>query len=239
MHKHNPMNTRKELVFFDPKNPRSVFSIVPEMISKRMRDLWLSEDAYLLGYTEHKLRGELIRRGKAPTATDSRIRLQFWLEYENISISPRPCEMEMAYVIGFAMAKEAFYTHYITDNCALAWLLCPPVQYVHALEEVLRESMERIRLAIQIEPAKANGEANGRVLAFLLKTDREIFQRWAALTKTKVKIENPIEDDEKEDAPDGLFKEPSEHNQTDAERAERRKRIEQLQREAEKNGAKT
>lgn len=237
MHETNHKKRRDELVFFDPKNPRSVVSLVPEMFAKRMQALWLSEDAYLLGYTEHKLRGELIRRGKSPTATDARIRLQFWLEYDRVQNEPKPREMEMAYVIGFLMAKEAFYIHYIQDNCALAWLLCPPVEYVHALEEILRESMERIRLALQIDVVKANGEPNGRALAFLLKTDREIFQRWAALTKTKIKISEEVEEKEPE-GPDGLFTEPSEHNQTDAERAERRKRIEQLQREAEKNGAK-
>ncbi len=236
MHKAKPNMTRKELVFFDPKNPRSIISMVPEMFAKRMQALWLSDDAYLLGMPDHKLRGELIRRGKCPTATDSRIRLQFWLEYDRVQAEPRPEAMEMAYVIGFAMAKEAFYIHYIQDNCALAWLLCPPAQYVHALEEVLRESMERIRLALQVDVTKANGEPNGRALAFILKTDRELFQRWAALTKTKVAIELPKE--EEPEGPDGLFTEPSEHNQTDAERAERRKRIEQLQKEAEKNGAK-
>lgn len=185
MHQPNRKNRREEIVFFDPQNPRAITNMVPDMLAKRIKELWQSDDAYLLGMTEQRLRGELVRRGKCPSATDSRIRLQFWLDYDRLQNEDDPTkkELNMAYVIGFAMAKEAFYIHYITDNCALAWILCPPNEYIQALEEVLRESMERVRESLSVDIHKNNGEANGRVLAYLLKTDQVLFQRWAALRK--------------------------------------------------------
>lgn len=228
MHSRNQKNNRKEIVFFDEKNPRSLVNLLPEALGKRLRDAWKSEDAYLFGLSERRLRRDLVGRGKAPSATDSRIRLQFWLEYDRIQVEDalRIPEMNMAYVIGFAMAKEAFYTHYITDNCALAWLLCPPVQYVDALEEVLRESMERVREALDSDLIGEDGKPRERMLAWLLRTDSALFQRWAALRKVSgVQVpDEPGEEKGSQQSDSG-----GEGNSEEAEREARRRRLAELQ----------
>lgn len=171
-------------MFFDPKNPRAIVNLVPEALSKRIKDVFYSDDGFLFGFPEAKLRLELTRRGRAPTATDSRIRLQFWLEYDRVQndrIRAQP--MEMGYVIGFAMGKEAFYTHYLQDPCAIVWMLCPPVSYMAALDECLREAMERVRANLQVEPVHPNGEPNLKMMEYQAKVEREWYQRKAAVDR--------------------------------------------------------
>lgn len=184
MHVSTHMVRRREIVFFDPANPRSISRLVPELLAKRLRALWESEDAYLLGMGDHELRRELSRRGKTPSATDTRIRLQFWLEFERIQgdehLKPG-VEMDMSYVIGFAMAKEAFYSKYILDNCALAWILCPPVSYVTALDEALRNCMTRLVDVINSDFLGLDGKPSDKMISFLLKVDKQLYDRYRQL----------------------------------------------------------
>ncbi len=230
MHISAKCNSRRELVFFDETNRRSIVRLVPEALAILMRKLWKSEDAYLLGMSETRLRPELARRGKPPTSTDSRIRLQFWLEYDRVQVENTKSipAMDMAYVIGKSMAKEAFYTHYIQDPFALAWLMCPPVKYEDAIEEALRESTERIREAIALDLTKSNGEPNQKHLAFLLSVDKTLFQRWASLKKRAHFVPAGEEPETGDDVDDGK---PAPQDLANAAKAERKAKIEAYRKE--------
>jgi hypothetical protein len=167
MHPFNHLKARQEIVLFDTANPRSIVNIVPEALAVRIRVAWASAEKPLFGMSERKLRGELQRRGKSPTPTDERIRLQFWLEYERMqSEDERTPKFNIEYVIGFAMSKETFYQQYIIDNCALAWMLCPVVSYQSRLEEALTVTIEKVVAVVdQIDPSKLRrGD-----MSFLLK----------------------------------------------------------------------
>lgn len=223
---------RKELVLFDEKNPRSIVRLLPEEIGKRLKAAWETEDGYLFGLPENRLRRELSKRGRNPTSTDSRIRLQFWLEYDRIQIEDRMDipKMNMAYVIGFAMPKESFYKYYIEDNCLLAWMLCPPVQYVDALEEVLREALDRIRESMEIEFLDAEGKPQQQFLSWLRTTEAGLYKRWSLLRDDKGgKFPLSVATDETEVPGESDALNPiDEQAKREEERQERRKKLAEL-----------
>lgn len=177
------MKRREELVFFDPQNKRSIINLVPPEMAQRIRQLRNSEDGHLLGFTERKLRLELARRGKPLCANDERLRLQFWLEYERIQDDhDNKKKFDMSYVVGRIIGKEQFYTDYITDNCQLAWLLCPPVNYAQAIEQALLVSTNKIIEVIEEVSAKEMyGSANQ--MNWLLRANKELHERHFGIQK--------------------------------------------------------
>lgn len=179
MHKTAHNQNRQELVFFDETNPRAIISLVPDALAQRIRALKSSpEDAFLLGLSENRLLGELIRRSKKPTSTDNRLRLQFWLEYDRVQTEHlNHPKFSMSYVIGFAMGKEPFYSYYIQDNCALAWMLCPPVSYKQMLEDTLRESNQKLMELMNFPLVKPNGEVDKKLAEFIFKVNTEFHRR--------------------------------------------------------------
>lgn len=201
MHTSIKFNSRRELVFFDETNRRSLVNLVPEAIAILIKKLWKSDDAYLLGMGETRLRGELIRRGKNPSVTDSRIRLQFWLEYDRAQDSDSKSipKMDMAYVIGRQISKESFYTHYLTDPCALAWVICPPVIYETSIEEALREATEKLRLVIGSEHINKEGLLDQKFAQFLLRAEAALFDRHMALQKGSFKMNSKTKDETNDD----------------------------------------
>lgn len=142
------------------------------------------------------------------------MRLQFWLEYERIQDTGRfPSEMEinLSYVVGFAMSKESFYKYWLTENTSLAWLLCPPVEYKAALEEALRESMVKLRSCLDFDLMKADGELNLKALQWLLRADEHIFKRLKGMEKLPgqvPKIEKPVKETKQVEPPPPEVTEP-------------------------------
>lgn len=146
MHESNHLSSRKELVLLDDSNPRSIAKLMPESFALQMQKLWDSDDAsFLLGKTERELLKELVRRGKAPSAIDHKIRVKLWVEYERVQEEiPRMPKMNMLNILGLDFPKETFYRFYITDPCRLAWILCPPSDYSTMIDIILLASCNRL-----------------------------------------------------------------------------------------------
>ncbi len=180
MHISNNFAAKRELALFDPSNIRALVNVVPEAFAKRIRDVWASDDGWLLGLTERGLKSEMIRRGKTPTAADNTVRTYFWLEYEHmmqLNITTKPT-MDMSRVIRKSVAKESFYTHWLTDNCKLAWLVCPIVSYSDALEEAVNSSFAVLQMAV--EKMRLQLEKDGLDLALVdkvVKIEAILFER--------------------------------------------------------------
>ena len=228
MHIPQKAHSRKELVLLDENNPRSLVRLVPEAMAKRIRDLWSGDNKGLLGLTEHCLRKALVRAGKRPTAADNRIRLQFWLEYDNVQGDYRDKTplMVMPRVLGFAMTKESFYSHYITDDHRLAWVICPPTDYVDTVQDVLMETTEKLREVVsELDVIEADGSINTKAVELLADIEKTLFNRvYGSKLPRKLgnaaTLEVPPAEPEKKVEPVAIDPE--------VERAERKKRIAEM-----------
>lgn len=202
MHDSHNKTFRKELVLLDKSNPRSLVSLLPEAMEPLLSALWNSENGKLLSYSEKRLRDHLHVHACWPEPVDERIRLNFWLEYERIQAieHSKGHKIDMAYVIGHAMAKEVFYKHYITNPLKLVWMLCPPHDLEVSMKLAFTHCMDRIvdvvrKLGEKDEPTKND-------LDFLLKTQERLS---AQLYGTKVKGEKVTKGEESEpEPPQGL-----------------------------------
>lgn len=217
MHEENHYRNRVELVLFSDSNPRALANMVPEPMSKLMKDLWKSDDSALLKYTEKELFEELYRRKAYPCATDSRLRAQFWLEYDRLqsmAIVKHP-KMDMAYVIGKVVAKEFFYKYHITNPLKLAWLICPPTNYLELMHEVMHFSLNKIRMILESNHLKPSGELDMQFLNYVMNIHKNMHNNLNATvggTKKKTK------EGEEEDGPT---------NDPDAVAAEKRRKLEE------------
>jgi hypothetical protein len=244
MHETSRLQQRKELVLLDESNPRSMINLVPDPVAKQLKILWDSSQKHLLCYPEHGLRGELYRKGKSPTAIDNQIRLNFWIEYDYVQTQDayRIPKMNMGKVIAHLIAKEAFYSGYITDRYKLAWLMYPPVSYEMAQNELLNLSIEKLREFVEkVKLVDEKGQTNVAVLREFVRIEQIIHARSNGLSggvrgtgKTKQSLSKALEEGSelapRPAAPDSLPAQPTE-DPKEKERRERRERIAALQKQ--------
>jgi len=190
---HSPTQTRRqELVLFDTGNARSLASLLPEAFVTQLRALYDSDDSYLLELNERRLLKELARRGETPGPRDQALRLRFWFEYDRIqdeADNNHRLQMNLVYVIGRQIPKEVFYKHYITRPGKLAHLLCPPTDYVAALELTLE--MATYKMQEYLEDVELNDVSVQRVV----KIFQTLLNRYSGV-KAKGKVGRPPETDE-------------------------------------------
>lgn len=158
MHETTHIRRNLEINFQDESSKRTILEITPASFGRQVKNLLVGEYAYLLGMTERRLVSEMIRKGQSPDATDALIRMQFWTEYNRATdvMITRVPKMNFSYVIGKAIPKESFYKYYITDPYKLAYLLCPPMDYVAIIRSTLINSIyaldELLQKGVQTDP---------------------------------------------------------------------------------------
>lgn len=162
---------RQELTFFDEKSARSLVNLLPEAFGQMLRHLWNSDHAHLLSLSESSLRRELRRRDKNPGPLDEELRFKFWIEFERVQDEMADdAKMNVTRILGRRMPKEAFYKYYLPDQHKLAWLLCPPSDYVAMLEMNLRIAQERVTEILELPLAnEATGFIHEEVIDRILK----------------------------------------------------------------------
>lgn len=154
-------------------------------MAKLIKDLWRNEDKkYLLALGERGLKSEMGRQDKGPTPLDNRLRLQFWLEFDRMQTEDdRGPEMQMQSVLGTLVPKEVFYLHYIVDPFKLAWLLCPPLNYVVSLEETLTFALDQLRESIAHPIQRDDGGVNISYAEYVMKAHSKLHAHMQAISK--------------------------------------------------------
>lgn len=131
-----------ELSIWDPENLSSVINMVPDEIKARLLDARV-QDPELFEKDEQELFSFLRHRKATPTATDNRLRLKFWFEYDRAKESQG--KLVVTNVISNVCSRELFYAHYLKRATKVAWLLCPPADYSHKISEALEFGLEQMR----------------------------------------------------------------------------------------------
>jgi hypothetical protein len=135
-----------EIVMFDETNPRSLVNLLPEPVANHLRHFTSKNfpKRQLFTMSESELLTVLRRAEKTPTMIDDRVRIKFWIEYDRVQAT-NEVHMSMANVISNTISRELFYKYYIPRPERLAWMLCPPLDYVAQGEEALRFGINRLR----------------------------------------------------------------------------------------------
>ena len=160
------------VALFDEKDPRSLINLLPEVPRTRIQEaLFDAEAAPLFEMDELTLLRHLRENGFPPTPTDNRLRLQFWLEYDNTQQQLHK-RMEMSRVFAGICTVEYFYKKYLQDPRRVAWLLCPPVGYAIKANEALEFGLEQLRDILSLDHG-----GNGKPIDHkLMKLKKDIFE---------------------------------------------------------------
>lgn len=195
MHESDHLDRRHEIVLLDAKNPRSISNLMPEAFAIAMRALWNSELApALLGVNENGLLKELRRRQKDPSPLDHKVRAKFWIEFERIQSLRQVQPMQMANILGNDFPKDVFYKYFITDPCRLAFLLCPPQDYVLLIDMVLNQNL--LKLSEYITSLEAQDQAGAmKAIEKLLQIEKELSNRKFALDGRRKRRGGDVEDE--------------------------------------------
>lgn len=229
-------HSRKEFVIFDETNPRSLVNLVPEQMAKKIKDLWQSEDRFLLGLPEPLLLKELTRRNRIPGPVDRRLRLQFWLEFDRVMDCINPTPMNFAYVVGYTMSKEAFNQYYVQDYGCLAYIICPPSNYEDLLHSALEASLLRMKESLEVPLVDKHDRPITSALKHVLAVEKRLAERVKALEKIKPPVPQTPILTEPEPAPEPPEPQAPGEDQLEKEREERKKKLAALQKDQRQKG---
>lgn len=131
------------VVLWDRANPRSVINLVPQAVQASMQKA-LAEKPELFTLDEQDLYRTLRKNGCTPTATDNRIRMRFWMEYDYAQLNYQG-KIDMSRVLSAVCSDDYFYNKYLHSLTRVAWLFCPPTAYMVKCEEALEFGIEQLR----------------------------------------------------------------------------------------------
>lgn len=164
-----------DLVIWDRSDPNSIISMLPTEVSLRMEET-AKKDPDLFTMDEFQLQTALRQRSKQINANDNRLRLKFWSEYD-LAKERRSRTMNMTRVIGGICTREFFYKYYLREPGRIAWLLCPPINYLVKANEALEFGLEQMRDILGLSHVDSKGKIDAKhaalkITIFKLLEDR-------------------------------------------------------------------
>lgn len=93
-----------------------------------------------------------------PNPSDNRLRLKFWNEYERAQESME--WMVVVHIYSGICSREYFFQKYMIEPYKMAWLLCPPANYLVITEEALQVGLEALRDILEQKLTLPNGRIN-------------------------------------------------------------------------------
>lgn len=156
-----------EIVLAEKENPRALTNMLPPVFAR-----WIEEHLHtspeLFDKDEQTLYKYLLKEiGKQPTATDNRLRLKFWFEFDR-AMSQGLDKMLVVNIIAGVCSKELFYDKYLKSPSKVAWLLCPPTGYIIKAEEALEFGLEQLRDILD-QPHVVAGKFDARLADLKIK----------------------------------------------------------------------
>ncbi len=151
---------------FNLENPRSIMNLVPGSLKKFFQEHSLTEPE-LFNKDERDLYKLLRSREETPSPTDNRLRLKFWFEYDRCQEAGS--FFNISNVIAGVTTKDYFDRGYLSKPNKVAWLLCPPTNYLVKAEEALEFGLEQLRDLLEQPNMLTSGKVNVRVVELKLK----------------------------------------------------------------------
>lgn len=149
-----------DIIFWDEANPRSLVSILPDLYATKLKDMKFEHPDYF-GLEERDL-AKLIREKKSlrPSPTVNRIRLKVWQEYDNAQMNQTKMDSKKFYA---GICDMETFDGIIRYAHNLAWIFCPPANYMTMMEEGLLFGIERLRDILELPVEMPGGQINSRL----------------------------------------------------------------------------
>ncbi len=165
---------------FDRANPKSVINLLPQITQAKVFSA-AHDRPDLFRMPEKEL-----KKASKPTPTECRLRLAFWNEF-NIAMSENST-MTMANVFAGICTQQYFDQKFMNEPVCVAWLLCPPANYVIALEEMLSQSQSRLREILELDPVTEHGEINLKLAELQFKIHLAVESRLKGSTVQRAQV---------------------------------------------------
>lgn len=173
-----------EIDLMERANPRSVINLVSDATQAHMFSaLKARPDLFRMAEKE-------LRKAVKPTATDSRLRLAFWNEY-NLAQETNQA-MRMASVYAGVCTRQYFEGYYLSEPRNIAWMLCPPASFIVAMEEMLSRSMDKLSDILDQDVVDEHGKVDVKLGELFLKIHLAIESRLKGAVVTRAEIRGEI-----------------------------------------------
>jgi hypothetical protein len=169
---------RREVVFWEARNPKSVMNLVSPKLAECMRVL--PQD--FLGMSEKALRKKL-----DPGWVDEQLRIAFWDEYF-LTVDTNGSRMRMEAVYARVCAKDVFYDR-VANPLALAYICKPPQDYLYQMRSLLNLGLERFAEVLQL-PLEHEGRVDTRLIAEIVKIVTIVDNRVKGAVTQKFQIDS-------------------------------------------------
>ncbi len=160
---------KHEIVLADPENPRAVLNLVPPRI-REAAAMAISSHPQLFDLDEKTLRDKV-----RPSDSVLRIRVAFWNEYFRVQDAELP-KMDAAKIYAGVVHQQMFYGHILGKPGNVAWILCPPHNYMIAMEEILDRGMNNLAKIIGM-PVTTDGEVDVKKAKLFLEAFKTVQER--------------------------------------------------------------
>lgn len=132
----------------DLENPRSPVNLCPEPMREQIITAFYHRPK-LFSLDEKSLHDLLILENKKPTATDNRLRMKFWLEYDRV-VSPNQTQngyrtVSPSIITSGVCSTQFFTSRYLKYPEKVAWMLTVPTTYQVLTEEALIYGLDQLR----------------------------------------------------------------------------------------------
>lgn len=137
--------------YFDPATPTSLHNLLPwPMVNKLRIAVGKLPDRWdLLGQEELLLVHLREDHGFFPAPNDYRVRLTFWLEYENAIMLNR--RMIKGNIHSLVCNERLFDKLYLTHPPRVFFLLCKPAEYQAEVKDILGHGLKHYRRILDME----------------------------------------------------------------------------------------
>ena len=170
----------KEVILLDRAEPRSLLNILRNTdVAQAIEDLAYENPDYLDADERalKKVVNDALRKAdRNPIGPlENRLRVGFWNEY-NRAQDVRG-KMDMTRVFAGVCTSQYFFHNVLRNKERLAWMLCPPVAYMNAMEEALLHGIEQIRDILDAPLYDKKGTLISKNAELLLRTVQWLDQR--------------------------------------------------------------
>lgn len=156
----------RALDVFSRDDQDSIINRVPPQLQKAFLEAARARPD-LMGKDERWVYRQLSGKGMRPTPTDNRLRIKFWLEYDRALTSQD--KFSVPNVVSGVCFSTFFYNRYLLNPDKVAWLLCPPADYVAKLTEILDFGLEQMRDILELPNTDSKGRPQTALMALKAK----------------------------------------------------------------------
>lgn len=134
-------------IALDLEDPRSILNLVPNSMKEAYIKAYAARPE-LFCLDERSLYLKLRSERRGPNATDNRLRLALWLEYDRAQGGLS--KIQHSYIYGGICSLSFFNTFYLVVPERVAWLFTRPASYVVVTEEALQFGIEQLREILEM-----------------------------------------------------------------------------------------